>query len=50
MRVEGSFLAAETPYLLMVIHLNRTRDAGDRAEETTTDKRMLDESLDTDLL
>ena len=50
LRVEGSFLAAETPYLLMVIHRYRTRDAGDRAEETATDKTMLDGPLDTDLL
>ena len=50
MRVEGSFLAAETPHLLMVIHLSRVRDAGDRAEETATDNTMLDGPLDTDLL
>ena len=34
----------------MVIHLGRARDAGDRVEEIATDKTMLDESLDTNLL
>ena len=34
----------------MVIHLGRARDAGDRVEEIATDKTMLDESRDTDLL
>ena len=40
----------ETPHLLMVHHLSRARDAGDRAEDTATDNTMLDGGLDTHLL
>ena len=44
------FLAAETPYLLTGTPGSSARDAGDRVVEIVTDKLMLDELLDTDLL